>query len=500
MAFSGDVNTSSQAQIVTTGVGLSTQLMQILSADAIQPGTDIGYQTAKLIYVYHPLGAKIADAPIILAQSQRREISIANGPEEELKEAFEKEWKSIGKIGATKIIRSTMSQCRIYGITSLVMGVKGKPLDEPIDLETLPDDDIYFNVLDPLNTAGSLVTNQDPNAPDYEKTQAVRVGSTVYHPSRTVVMMNESPLFIQWENSAFGFTGRSVYQRALYPLKTFIQSMITDQAVTEKAALLVAKLQSPESFVDRVGLFFQGLKRTIIKGAKTGNVLSIGLEEDIQSLNFQNLEAPAKFARENCIKNAATAAGMPAVILLNETMTSGFGEGTEDFKMVAQYIEAFREEMDPLYDFFDDIVMRRAWTKSFYETIQRKYPEYKNIPFDTAFYQWKNSFRAEWPSLLVEPESEKAKAAEVKLKAAIAVTEVLMPIADQGNKAILAGWLANVLDEQKDMIQTPLDLDLDAIASYEPPVPVTEPGEGTSQREPEQDLKTRMDSLFHALR
>ena len=64
MAFSGDVNTSSQAQIVTTGVGLSTQLMQILSADSIQPGTDIGYSLAKLIYVYHPLGAKIADAPM----------------------------------------------------------------------------------------------------------------------------------------------------------------------------------------------------------------------------------------------------------------------------------------------------------------------------------------------------------------------------------------------------------------------------------------------------
>ena len=497
MAFSGDVNSSSQAQVIVTGVGLSTQLMQILTSDSIQPGTDIGYQTAKLVYVYHPLGAKIADAPIILAQSQRREISIGNGPEEELKKAFDAEWK---KIKATKIIRSTMSQCRIYGITSLVMGVKGKPLDQPIDLETLPDDDIYFNILDPLNTAGSLVTNQDPNAPDYEKTQAVRVGSTVYHPSRTVVMMSESPLFIQWENSAFGFTGRSVYQRALYPLKTFIQSMITDQAVTEKAALLVAKLQSPESFVDRVGLFFQGLKRTIIKGAKTGNVLSIGLEEDIQSLNFQNLEAPAKFARENCIKNAATAAGMPAVMLLNETMTSGFGEGTEDFKMVAQYIEAFREEMDPLYDFFDDIVMRRAWTKDFYASIQNEYPEYRDIPFDTAFYQWKNSFHAEWPSLLVEPESEKAKAAEVKLKAAIAVTEVLLPVADQGNKAIIAGWLANVLDEQKDMIQTPLDLDLEAIASYEPPVPVTEPEEGSEQREPEHYLRTRMDSLLHAIR
>ena len=500
MAFGSDVNASSQAQFMVTGTGMPSQFMQILACDSIQPGSDIGYTTAKLIYVYHPMGAKISEGPIILAQSQTREISISEGPEEELKKAFNREWKKIGKVGATKIIRNVMNQCRIYGITSLIVGEVGVETDKPLDMNKIGDADLYFNVLDPLNTAGSLVTNQDPNAPDFQHTQPIRVGSTTYHPSRTVVMMNESPLFIQWENSAFGFTGRSIFQRALYPLKTFIQSMITDQAVTEKAALLVANLESPESFVDKVAQLFQGLKRTIIKGAKTGNVLSIGVTEAINSINLQNLEGPAKFARENAIKNAATAAGMPAVLLLNETMTKGFGEGTEDFKMVVQYIDALREEMEPLYSFFDNIVMHRAWSPAFYETIQSRFPEYKDIPYDTAFYQWKNSFEAVWPSLMVEPESEKSKIADVKLKAAIAVTEVLLPVVDQGNKAILAGWLSNVLDEQKDMISTPLDLDLDAIALYEPPVPVTEPGEGTSQKEPEKDLRTRMDSILHAIK
>ena len=500
MAFSTGVNSSSQASFVVTGSGMPTELMQILACDSIQPGSDIGYELCKLLFVYHPLGAKIAEGPIVLAQSQAREISIPEGPEEELKKAFLKEWKLIGKVGADKIIRNTMSQCRIYGITSLIVGEKNVNTDKPLDMNRIGEAELYFNVLDPLNTAGSLVTNQDPNAPDYQHTQPIRVGSTTYHPSRTVVMMNESPLFIQWENSAFGFTGRSVFQRALYPLKTFIQSMITDQAVTEKAALLVAKLESPESFVDKVAQLFQGLKRTIIKGAKTGNVLSIGVTEEINSLNMLNLEAPAKFARENCIKNIATAAGMPAVLLLNETMTKGFGEGTEDFKMVVQFIDSLREEMDPLYRFFDNIVMHRAWSPAFYETIQSRFPEYEKIPYDTAFYQWKNSFEAVWPSLLVEPDSEKAKAADVKLKAAIAVTEVLLPVVDQPNKAILAGWLSDVLDEQKDMISTPLSLDLESIASYEPPVSVSEPGEGTSQREPEKDLRTRMDGILHALK
>ena len=200
--FDSGINTSSQAQFVVTGTGLSSQLMQILMADSIQPGTDIGYQTAKIIYVYHPLGAKIAESPIILAQSQAREISVEEGPEKELKKAFIQEWRRIGKVGADKIIRNVMTQARIYGITSLIVGEKGKDTDKPLDLDKIADADLYFNVLDPLNTAGSLVTNQDPNAPDYQHTQPIRVGSVTYHPSRTVVMMNESPLFIQWENSA----------------------------------------------------------------------------------------------------------------------------------------------------------------------------------------------------------------------------------------------------------------------------------------------------------
>ena len=500
MSFgAGSVDDSEQASLVVTSGNLPTALLRILKDD-VQPGTDIGYELAKTIYVYHPLGAKITDGPIILAQSQKREMAIPDAPEEELLKAFNTEWRKIGRTGADKIIRSTMSQCRIYGIISLACGERGTDPAKPLDLDNIADADLYFNVLDPLNTAGSLVTNQDPNSPDYQKFGAVRVGSQEYHPSRTVVMMNESPLFIQWENAAFGFTGRSIYQRALYPLKTFIQSMITDQAVTEKAALIVASLESPQSFIDNVALLFQKLKRGIIRGAKTGNVLSIGTTEKIESLDLTKLEPPARFARENCIKNTATACGMPAIMLLNEQLVGGFGEGTQDFKLIMQYIDALREEMEPLYSFFDEIVMRRAWSPAFYRTIQDKYPEYEDVPYDTAFLGWKNSFEASWPSLLVEPESEKSKAADVKLKAAIAVTEVLLPVMDQGNKAIIAGWLSNVIDEQKDMIKTPLDLDLDAIASYEPPVPVTEPGEGTSKREPEKDLKTRMDGLLRAVR
>ncbi|MDE3023910.1 MAG: hypothetical protein KGI54_18995, partial [Pseudomonadota bacterium] len=304
----------------------------------------------------------------------------------------------------------------------------------------------------------------------------LKVGSKDYHPSRAVIMMNEQPIYIQWSNSAFGFVGRSVYQRALFPLKSFVQSMITDDAVTQKAAILVAKLKSPGSIIDTVTRAFYQFKRQSIKGAKTGNVLSIGIDENIESIDLKNIRDAAEFARENILKNIATSANMPASMLNQETLAEGFGEGTEDAKQIARYIDRLRIEMGPAYQFMDDIVMRRAWNADYYKTIQRRYPgQYGNVPYETAFYQWKNAFKVTWPNLLKEPDSELVKVDDIIMKAAIGTVEVLAPMLDPSNKATLAVWLADVMNDRKMMFSSPLLLDEEAIARYAPPEPEKEP-------------------------
>ena len=93
-----------------------------------------------------------------------------------------------------------MVTSRIYGMASIIAGDRGDPESSarPLDLEKLHEIDIYFNVLDPLNTAGSpLVLEQEPNSPDFQKARAVRVGNVTYHPSRLLVMMNERPLYVR---------------------------------------------------------------------------------------------------------------------------------------------------------------------------------------------------------------------------------------------------------------------------------------------------------------
>lgn len=467
MAFASGVDSGATA-ILGTGNTVPSDLMDLLMVDAIQPGSAPGYQTCKTILVSHPLGLKMTEGPIKLAQSQKREINIPDAPDD-LKEAFETEWDKIGGTGADLIIRSTATLARAYGIASLIIGGGGKP-NEPLDLDKVSGEDLFFNVLDPLNTAGSLVLNQSPNSPRFMRPEQVRADGVTYHPSRCVVLMNEQPVYIQWTDSSFGFVGRSVYQRALYPLKSYIQSMITDNQVTEKAALLVAKLKTPGSTIDQRTRGWFSFKRDTIKGARTGNVVSIGTDESIEAIDLKNLKDAAEFARNNILKNIACAADMPASLINMETLAEGFGEGSEDAKNIARFIEGIRGDLALIYNAMDNIVMYRAWDKAFYESIQRKYPEvYEGVDYLTAFTAWKNAFKAKWPNLLQEPESDIAKGENETMKGAIGIYEVLAPNLDPVNRAALAVWLADIANSRKTLFSSPIEIDQELLEQYEPP-------------------------------
>jgi hypothetical protein len=474
--------------------GVTTALLNLLAGEDIVPGKPASYQLCKELYVYHPLGAKMAEAPINMAQSQERDITVPGGPEERLVEAFKKEWKATGAaiggnvaVGADVIIHNVMRTARIYGIASLAVIAKDEDASKPLDMGKLGELDLQYNVLDPLNTAGSLVLNQDPNSPDFQKPTAVRSGNRVYHPSRSVVIMNEQPIYIEFTSSAFGFVGRSVYQRALFPMKTFLQSMITDQYITIKVGLLIAKMKTPGPVINNRILNFFGIKRSALKAGMTGNVLTIGIEDEIESLNFQNLEGPARFARDNALQNIAMAASMPAKLLQQEEMIGGGGlgaEGTEDAKQIARYIDRVRVEMAPLYTFFDRIVMRRAWSKEFYKALQNEVDDYKKVPYETALYRWMNSFKAVWPNLLSEPESELIEVEKTRFESVVALVESLINAGlDPVNKAAVIAWAADEVNSRRKLFSAPINIDEDALAAYVPPTPAGGEGEGTEKEQ-----------------
>jgi len=437
--------------------------MNILMADDIQPGVDVGYQLAKDILLYHPLGQKMAEAPISMAQSQVREISVQDAPEEVVK-AFLSEWEALD---CSTHIHNVCKLARVYGLSSLVMGCEGKPTNKELDMFELYKLPIYFSELDPLNTAGSLVLSQVPTSPDFNKPARVVCQGEEFHRSRYVVVMNEQPVYLSYTSSAFGFVGRSVYQRALFPLKSFIRTMIADDMIATKLGLIVSKQKAPGSVINRIMQQIAGLKRALIKRAFTGQVLTIDVEEAIETLNMQNVDGAGTYSRTNILKNAATAADMPAKLLENETMIGGMAEGTEDAKNIATYIDSIRIWLDPCYRYFDNIVRYRAWNEQFYKTIQAKYPDtYGKMEYKEAFSQWCEQFAAEWPSVLRESESEATKVENTKFDTCIALLAALLPTLDGENKTLLIQSVLDNINENKRLFKHDFSLDYDALKDF----------------------------------
>lgn len=452
--------------VTINGPSLGTQLQAILLADDIQPGSDPSYQLCKLLFLFHPLGSKIVEKPIELAQSQERNIAVGDAPDQVLAE-FKRIWN---EIKADDNIFNTAALGRTYGIASIAMLIDGQANETALDLETLYKANISFNCYDPLNTAGSLVLNQNPLAMDFQHAMEISVSGSTFHKSRTCVFMNERPIYISYTSSAFGFVGRSVYQRALFPLKSFIQTMVADDMVARKVGVLIAMMKQAGSVVDAAMQWAFGLKRNVVKEAETNNVISISVDESIESLNLQNLDGPLKIVRQNILENIASAVPMPAKLMTEEAFAASFSEGSEDAKQIARFVDRVRLQLTPLYAYFDRIVMHRAWNPEFYKTIQKLYPEeYGAMKFEQAFYEWKNAFSAVWPSLLKEPDSELSKIEKVKLEGITALVELLMPFCKEDNKKTLIMWAADNFNTYKQLFENPLELNYEE--GFETPQP-----------------------------
>ncbi|HDS9256407.1 TPA: DUF1073 domain-containing protein [Klebsiella pneumoniae subsp. pneumoniae] len=457
----------------------SPELITLLDSEDIQPGMSAGYQTCKTIYLFHPLGGKMVDRPIKMAMNESRTVHIAQayGIEQRLRDAFEREWKALG---ADKHIANAARISRIYGVSAIAMLVDNQESSSAVDYRTLYKHNVTFNILDPLNTAGSIVLNQDPNAQDFQRVDGIRVAGKPYHKSRCVVQQNEDPIYLAYNSAAFGFTGRSVYQRALFPLKSFIQTMRTDDMVSVKGGLLVTKIQGPSSVVNNMMQKLSGIKRMMLKRGKTGEVLQIGANDSIESIDLSNLEKPLDSSRNHILENIAAAADMPAIILNSETFAQGFGEGTEDARSVAVYIDNIREWLEPLYDYFIRICQYRAWSIEFFNSLRADVPELKNT-YSLYFSSWINNFEYRWPSSLKEPESEKVKVDEIRFKAIVSMLEVLLPQVntDDENRSLLIEWAQTNANANESLFPQRLDLDIDSLKANRPQQPQgEEPGGG----------------------
>lgn len=445
-------------QLSLEGTGLGNALISVLEGQDIQPGDDPSYQLCKTLYLYHPLGKKLVDAPIELAQSKPREITVKDHPDE-VKEAFEQKWEAMG---AEALVFNEHHTSRMYGIGSLVAVMEGEDEGKPLAMEDLwkSEEKLKFNVLDPLNTAGSLVLSQIPTGTDFQRPVRVSSAGHYFHRTRFHVTMNEMPIYLAYTNAAFGFVGRSVFQRTLYPLKSFLQTMRSDDVITNKNAMIVYTALSPGSIISEVMQLIGAAKRKLIRFGRNGNVLTIGQNEKIETLDMQHVAQSGEFARNNVLKNIAAGASMPAIMVNDETLVSGLADGTEDAKVIARFGEHFRFGLIPSYKFLDNYCQYLAWSPPFIERMQAEHPAlYNGKSRQEIFASWRKAFSAVWPSLLQESESEKAQREQVKASVIVSLLATLMDRLDPEGQLKLIVWAQDNLNESELLLPHELNLD-----------------------------------------
>ena len=66
----------SSIEVISSGVEENTPLYNILMTKTLVPGQTPSYEICKDLYLYHPLGKKIIDAPTSRAMNKRREIVV----------------------------------------------------------------------------------------------------------------------------------------------------------------------------------------------------------------------------------------------------------------------------------------------------------------------------------------------------------------------------------------------------------------------------------------
>lgn len=461
-------------------------LAEILDSELIRPGGDVNYNLCKLLWQFHPLGGKLVEKPILMAMCKPRQYNVETDPDDRVVHRFRDVWK---RMEINEKVKNLFFLSRCYGAAAIGVGTDSVSCREPLPTFGLTEDDVYINAWDPLNAAGSMVTDQKPNSPYFQSAnQTLKIDGKSWHPSRTLKIFNGTPIYLEFQNSTFGFTGRSVFQRVLYSLKSYINTMEANDLVSQKAGVLVAKVTQSGSKVDGIMAAATGKRRENVKIAKNGGVISVGEKDDIQSLNLQNIDGALNAARDNIISDIASGSDVPAILIKEEAFSKGWSEGSEDSKAVSQYIDGVRQQIEPVMDYFERLVQYIAWNEDFYLSLKNDYPNIITEDYKTTFFQWRREFTATWQELVEESPDKRRESDSKVLQQACALYTAVVPQIDPENRAAVTEWLASLVNSTQTYGEAPLIIDVDALANYEPPKQETLDGNfQPSGEEAEQD-------------
>lgn len=363
-------------------------------------GEDLSYLDCRKIYKEWALGRKIARALPNFALSAERKIIFDNMPSE-LSQLF---IETARTLELNKTIKELIVTIRVFGMGGLYISHSEVDSNTSLTYNDMNKGHISFNIIDPLNLNGTIIET-DPLSPMYQKVKQVVIQGKEVNLSRCYIGFNDHSFYLDYIPSNFNFGSISIYQN-MVGLITIWNTCITalERLATKAGGILVKHRDS--GVLNSITLRATEKMLSVINDMRNDGIASINQADSIELFNLTGIsEIDAIIERlNNCILMALN--DTPGAILLDNKLSNGLGDGTEDMKAILMAVEDFREtHLRPLYNFVDRFILYITFNDNVLQQIKSKYKsDFSGLTISELRENIINSFRFEWGNLY--PESE----------------------------------------------------------------------------------------------
>jgi hypothetical protein len=394
---------------------------------------NLSYDNCKTILNYHPLAPAITRKPFTDAFARGFEYSFPdNNIVPEAKERFEKMAEK-----ATEWVIDTYRLALGYGLSGLSLVIDGENPAAPIDtgwISSQLENLFSFNSLDPLPIAGSVVTDLDPNSPKFLKSFAFRVRGQSYHFSRCQVVVNpvESKDYLKYRSENYGFNPPSIFVRALPALQQYLRLRIAENFLGSKVASIVINQDVKSSVYDKITEVISKIKRSKVDDLTNGQVITIGLDDKISSLDLANAHQVMAYLHESNMNDLASSTGWQASYLKHAMLSTGFADGSNDAAQIDKMLFGVQGFTKKTFQWIDDILFYCAWTDSFIDSIAQQYPDiYRGYSRNQIRNMWRTGYERIYNPPTAEPAKDKSESQKTQLDIINGVATLLQQVSGQ---------------------------------------------------------------------
>ena len=323
--------------------------------------TNLTYQQAKNYYTHHPYGRKIVDFLVDMANLER---NITFGKFPDAMGLFD------DLVNHTDQHEAIVEACKlalIYGESTLYILIESQNetlsnISEPLLYhEIKPSDKVRFSAVSPIQA--SSPTEQDPLNINFLKKTEITINNKYVHPSRAIVLRNGIPLFLAFTDSAFQFSGRSIYQNSKNTLDTLLLLDIAKQRITSQTGLMIRTCTSQgsageEVLGDDTNQNIIVAKATMTNISTTNNTLAIPEGDKVEYLASNDAAQAVLTLRDALLKELAASTGIPYQEFTGESYSSSLSEGSSEFKVLNQKLGNIQNTLlKKAYSFTDNILL-----------------------------------------------------------------------------------------------------------------------------------------------